>query len=78
MNAEVRTPNAATILRGVLLLPYSLSPSLPHSLLDVSGRKVLELKPGANDVSHLAPGVYFVAVDGARSTVHVRKVIVTR
>ena len=29
-------------------------------LLDVGGRKVMELKSGANDVSHLAPGVYFV------------------
>jgi len=28
-------------------------------LLDVSGRKVLDLKPGANDVRALAPGVYF-------------------
>jgi len=29
-------------------------------LLDISGRKVLDLKPGANDVRQLAPGVYFV------------------
>ena len=30
-------------------------------LLDVSGRRAMELAPGANDVSRLAPGVYFVA-----------------
>jgi len=30
------------------------------ALLDASGRKVFDLKPGANDVSQLAPGVYFV------------------
>jgi hypothetical protein len=29
-------------------------------LLDISGRKVLDLRPGENDVSRLAPGVYFV------------------
>jgi hypothetical protein len=29
-------------------------------LLDISGRKVLDLRPGANDVRALSPGVYFV------------------
>jgi len=29
-------------------------------LLDINGRKVLDLRPGANDVRSLAPGVYFV------------------
>jgi len=29
-------------------------------LLDVSGRSVMTLKPGPNDVSRLAPGVYFI------------------
>jgi hypothetical protein len=29
-------------------------------LLDIGGRKVMELVPGPNDVSRLAPGVYFV------------------
>jgi hypothetical protein len=29
-------------------------------LLDVTGRKVLGLAPGANDVSRLAPGVYYI------------------
>jgi hypothetical protein len=29
-------------------------------LLDISGRKVLDLRPGANNVGRLAPGVYFV------------------
>ncbi len=28
-------------------------------LLDVSGRKVMEPAPGANDVRRLSPGVYF-------------------
>ncbi|MEO0071000.1 MAG: T9SS type A sorting domain-containing protein, partial [candidate division WOR-3 bacterium] len=29
-------------------------------LFDITGRKVFELMPGANDIRHLAPGVYFV------------------
>jgi len=29
-------------------------------LLDISGRSVMPLESGANDVSRLAPGVYFV------------------
>jgi hypothetical protein len=38
----------------------------------------MNLQPGANDVRSLAPGVYFVTVNGLRNTVHARKVIVTR
>jgi len=67
-----------TIVRGVLFLPVSFPPSLPVSLLDVSGRRVLSLAPGPNDVRSLPPGVYFVAENGARSTVRARKVIVAR
>jgi len=40
--------------------------SCPASLLDITGRKVLELQPGDNDVRHLAPGVYFVREEGSR------------
>lgn len=68
-----------TIIRGVLFLPEA-SDHRPQSssLLDISGRKVLDLGPGPNDVSHLAPGVYFVREAGAQ--VHaqvVRKVVLT-
>jgi hypothetical protein len=49
-----------TIVRGILYLPKSASPSSSTSfLMDISGRKVLDLKSGANDVRVLAPGVYF-------------------
>lgn len=66
-----------TIVRNVLFLPPSLFS--PHSsLLSVDGRKVLALRPGANDVRGLAPGVYFLAEDGTQNTVRVRKVILTR
>ncbi|MBM3330673.1 hypothetical protein FJY68_02325 [candidate division WOR-3 bacterium] len=65
--AESPKPQAAsyalepTIVRGVLFLPKSASSSSSTScLLDISGRKVMVLEPGANDVSRLSPGVYFI------------------
>jgi YVTN family beta-propeller protein len=81
---------APTIIRSVLVLngPGTRS-ELPERnsvmsravLLDVGGRKVLDLRSGANDVRALAPGVYFVrgpeTVDG-RPVASVRKVVVTR
>jgi hypothetical protein len=63
----------ASIVHGVLLLPPSLL-STPSSLLSVDGRTVLELKPGANDVRALAPGVYFVREEPQA----VRKVVIAR
>jgi len=62
-NAEVRTTNAPTIVRGVLVLDAVGSrqnAAYRAELLDISGRRVLDLTPGANDVSRLSPGVYFV------------------
>jgi hypothetical protein len=49
-------------------------------LLDASGRKVMDLRPGPNDVSRLAPGVYFVrqASGVEREASGVNKVVVTR
>ncbi|MEO0081999.1 MAG: hypothetical protein ABIL25_06885, partial [candidate division WOR-3 bacterium] len=60
--AEVRTPALGpTIIRNILSLPLGTDKLQSDiALLDASGRNVLHLKPGANDVSHLAPGVYFV------------------
>jgi hypothetical protein len=89
--AEGRQPTvcssrpAATIVRGVLeissqLTAGSLRPEI--GLLDAGGRQVMKLKPGDNDVSRLAPGVYFVADQLKRKpqaqAQAVRKVIVTR
>jgi YVTN family beta-propeller protein len=70
----------ATMVRGVLLLPEATSRKpQAASLLDISGRKVLDLKPGANDVRALAPGVYFVREEQAQAqTRAIRKVVVTR
>jgi hypothetical protein len=52
---------AAAVVRGGLHMPLTAG-RLPFTagLLDISGRKVLNLHPGANDVSRLGPGVYFV------------------
>jgi subtilisin family serine protease len=50
-----------SIMRGVLLLGEGPSAGTGSSyLMDISGRKVMNLRPGANDVRALAPGVYFV------------------
>ncbi len=66
---ECPKPQAASpklgsaVIRGVLMLGAAGSrqnTGYRMELLDITGRKVLELKPGANDVSRLAPGVYFV------------------
>jgi hypothetical protein len=82
--ADVRLSNCKpTIVRGVLLLAEATSHKLQAtSLLDIGGRKVMGLKPGTNDVSRLAPGVYFIRHEDSRGQgfegSSVRKVIVTR
>jgi hypothetical protein len=85
--AESTTPPAAsfrshtTVIRGVLDLPGSLDPATPACLLDITGRRVLDLRPGANAVSRLAPGVYFLIAgrqDARRGSQAVRKVVLTR
>ena len=81
-----RSNSGATVIRGMLFLDErpdsSLSPSPSTGcLLDISGRKVMDLRPGANDVRVLAPGVYFVRERGVsreRGGAGVRKVVVTR
>jgi YVTN family beta-propeller protein len=72
-----------TIVRKVLMLGIVDSrqnTGYRGELLDAAGRRVLSLRPGANDVSGLAPGVYFVREHSAISRQHseVRKVIVMR
>jgi hypothetical protein len=82
-----------TIVRGVLLMAGTRDEGqgTRDELLDISGRKVMDLHPGANDVRMLAPGVYFVVTpppssslpEGEREGVRrrsasVTKVVVTR
>jgi YVTN family beta-propeller protein len=70
-----RTKPGATVVRGVLSVgAFSNQQSAFRAeLLDIAGRRVLDLHPGPNDVSHLAPGIYFV-----REAQAVRKVVVQR
>ena len=61
LSARVVTP---TLVRGVL----PLAGKSRAVLLDVTGRKVAELLPGANDISYLVPGVYFVVTPSPSSS----------
>ncbi len=65
--AEGQKPQTASfklgpsVVRGVLNLQSAIrNPQSEIVLLDAAGRKVLALRPGANDVSRLGSGVYFV------------------
>jgi len=78
-----RSRLTATIVRGVLFLPGASSVMRGAScvLLDISGRKVMDLRPGANDVRALAPGVYFVREGGEsreQGGAGIRKVVIQR
>ena len=68
----------ATVVRGVLFLgDCPRTGTVPKAaLLDISGRKVLDLTPGANDVRTLAPGVYFIRAVTAGSGLTVRVTVV--
>jgi hypothetical protein len=72
--AEARLPVVArpqpnsTVVRGVLHLATDVTGRSPDIfLLDATGCRVLNLKPGENSVSHVAPGVYFVRAAGFRT-----------
>jgi len=77
MNDERGTMNVGpTVVHSVLPLPEAVGGerlAASARLLDVSGRKALDLRPGANDGRALAPGVCFV-----RTAQAIRKVVVTR
>ena len=51
-----------------LFVPKSARPGAGTSCpLDAAGRQVMELRTGANDVSRLPPGIYFVREPSAGS-----------
>ena len=81
-NVRRTSARCPSVVRGVLLLPNATSRKPQAAgLLDISGRKVLDLKPGANDVRALTPGVYFVREQPQASSCKpqaVRKIVVTR
>jgi hypothetical protein len=74
-SAGARLTSWPTVLRDVLLLPGASSHKSQAAsyLLDVEGRKVLELHSGANDISRLTPGVFFV-----REASKVTKVVIAK
>ena len=81
---EPQTPTAdgprlaASVVRNVLFQPAGYEKRDGRTaLLDVSGRAILSLHPGPNDVGRLAPGVYFVQEAQAQAQA-VRKVVITR
>ncbi len=73
---------AATLVRWALWLEAGTSASSsPSWLLDAAGRKTLDLHTGANDVSRLSPGVYFVHQEPSavsRDPSAVTKVVIQR
>jgi hypothetical protein len=54
-----------SIVRGTL----TLAPAA--SLMDAAGRRVMNLAPGANDVSRVAPGVYFIQASAGQPAARV-------
>ncbi len=83
LSSSVLRPDvSATVVRGVLVLGAVDSrqkTAYRAELMDVGGRKVLDLRPGANDVRALAPGVYFVRMAQAQAQAQaVRKVVIQR
>jgi hypothetical protein len=72
--------NSATVVRGVLLIGDRGQKTADRAeLLDISGCKVLDLRPGPNDVRSLAPGVYFVrAVSRELLAVNCHKIVIAR
>jgi YVTN family beta-propeller protein len=73
LKPALRSKPLPTIVRRVLFLPAAASHKpQAASLLDISGRKVVDLHAGANDLRALAPGVYFVREAQAQA---IRKVV---
>jgi hypothetical protein len=74
----------ATVVRGVLALgavDSRQNTAYSAELLNISGRKVMALKPGANDVRALAPGAYFIREEPQATSLKpqaVLKIILTR
>jgi hypothetical protein len=69
------SPNA-TIVRGVLNLQSEITnPQSEIVLLDITGRKVADLKSGVNNIRYLAPGVYFIRRNNNNK---VTKIIITK
>jgi len=69
---ETAMPGEPTLFRN----PLYLNRENRTLVFDASGRIVLKLKPGANDVHHIAPGVYFIRNQAGE--LKINKVLITR
>jgi len=72
-----RHPRAASVVRHILRLPDSPLAPRPASLLDASGRSVMLLGPGPNDIRGLPAGFYFIVTAGG-SGLACRPVLIAR
>jgi hypothetical protein len=74
----IRLARVPSQVRGILPLPGERD----AELLDITGRRVMDLQPGENDISRLSPGVYFVREEGpsiqGSAGPSVRKIVVQR
>jgi photosystem II stability/assembly factor-like uncharacterized protein len=78
---RLRPATGPTIVRGVLFLQGDCprTGTVPKTvLLDISGRKVLDLHAGANDLRMLAPGVYFIRATAGRGPSAASKVVIQK
>jgi outer membrane protein assembly factor BamB len=68
---------SAAVVSRVLRVPPSPTPGSDSRirLFNISGRSVLQLHPGENDVSRIAPGVYFV---GPNAAGHLSRTVIVR
>jgi len=72
-----RVAGGASIVRGALNLQSAVyGPQSVIGLIDAAGRRAADLRPGTNDVSTLAPGVYFIR--DAKTKSMVRRVVIAR
>ncbi|MEO0079083.1 MAG: T9SS type A sorting domain-containing protein [candidate division WOR-3 bacterium] len=71
MDGSTRTMNEGTFVRRFLFL----SDGVTACLFDISGRKVMELRPGLNGLCYLPAGVYLFRMNSGSESA-VRKVIV--
>ena len=72
-------PDSGVLIPSSALRARELGLCPKPALLDASGRKVMDLHPGANDVSRLPAGVYFVREAQAQAQAQaVHKVVIQK
>jgi hypothetical protein len=78
--ASSHKPHALpTLVRGRLNLPPAFCTlTTDYVLFDHTGRRVLQLRPGANDLSRLPAGVYFVKTDRTTGTYGTYRLVIVR